>query len=91
MTGIWVSFVANTTSRSSPSNGSQTTTPTSGATPPTSQATVPTPPTSQTTAPTPSAILPSGQATTLASSPVPPGINPSTPPRLNTILPALVE
>jgi len=67
-------FVTNTTSRSSPSNGSQTTTPTSGATPPTSQA----------TAPTPSAILPSDQATTLASSTVPPRINPSTPPRLNT-------
>jgi len=63
-------FVANTTSLSSPSNGSQTTTPTSAATPPTS-------------APTPSAILHSSQAMTLASNTVPSGINPSTPPRLN--------
>jgi len=36
-------FVANTTSQSSPSNGSQTTTPTSRATPPTGQAPAPTP------------------------------------------------
>jgi len=66
-------FVMNTMSRSLPSNSSQTTTPTSGATPSTSQA----------PAPTPSAIPPSSQTTTLASNTVPSGINPSTPPRLN--------
>jgi len=66
-------FATNTTSRSSPSNSSQTTTPTSGAIPSTSQA----------PAPTPSATPPSSQNTTLASNTVPYGINPSTPPRLN--------
>jgi len=74
-------FVTNTTSRSSPSNSSQTMTPTSGATmTPTFGAT---PPTSQAPAPTPSAIPPSSQTMTLASNTVPSGINPSTPPRLN--------
>jgi len=66
-------FATNTMSRSPPSNSSQTTTPTSGATPSTSQA----------PAPTPSATPPSSQTTTLASNTVPYGINPSTPPRLN--------
>jgi len=68
-------FASNTTSQTSPSHSSQTTTPISGATPSTSN---------QAPAPTSSATPPSSQSTTLALNTVPYGINPSTPPRLNT-------
>jgi len=66
-------FVTNATSQSSPIHGGQTTTHVSGATPPISQA----------TAPTPSTTLPTSQAAAPTPSAIPPGINPSTPPRLN--------